>query len=313
MNLTLGELELRKSQFIFQINDKEESNISRYGNVQNFHFGDGIKMQIRDLNFNEEVKIIQLLKLNQESLVLDFFLEGEGTIEIPMPTKSLSNTKIAAGVFLNTTDQPLKPIFKSNCRIKHVQIILPKKWTEKQFLNELNEALIDPEKEATDIIFFRLNTKMRVVLETIFKLDKHVKFRRQYLNAKMSELVVLFFLKLTCNAQQDSEMRPSDLTRILELEDYINENLSSDLSVVKLARIAGFSRSKLQLLFRQLYDKSVHKKIQEIKMKAALEMLESNDFTISEIGYEMGYRNMSHFSAAFKKINGFLPSHYFQL
>ena len=102
----------------------------------------------------------------------------------------------------------------------------------------------------------------------------------------------------------------NDILKLFELMQYVDDHLHGDLTVQTLSEKVGYSESKLQKLFKSVYGKSVSKEITERRMNKALELLGSRKYTIAEIGYKMGYQNMSHFSSAFKKIHGFLPSAY---
>jgi AraC-like DNA-binding protein len=78
----------------------------------------------------------------------------------------------------------------------------------------------------------------------------------------------------------------------------------------KLADTVGFSDSKLQKSFKQVFGKSIYQYALYEKMLVAQKMLKSKKYSVSEVGYELGYSNLSHFTKAFKNQFGVNPKTY---
>lgn len=82
-----------------------------------------------------------------------------------------------------------------------------------------------------------------------------------------------------------------------------NENFS----VEDLARNAGFSRSALHRRLSRLTGKSARDLITEVRLKKAMELLENDVATVSEISYMVGFTDPSYFTKVFKKYFTQLP------
>jgi AraC-like DNA-binding protein len=50
--------------------------------------------------------------------------------------------------------------------------------------------------------------------------------------------------------------------------------------------------------------------VRKLRMEKALELIESGENSILQVALSVGYSNPSHFSAAFKRFYGRLPSSY---
>ncbi|NJK98815.1 MAG: helix-turn-helix transcriptional regulator [Bacteroidales bacterium] len=50
--------------------------------------------------------------------------------------------------------------------------------------------------------------------------------------------------------------------------------------------------------------------IQSMRLKRAMQLLDESAFTISEIGYKVGFNDPKYFSKCFYKAYGILPSQY---
>lgn len=75
-----------------------------------------------------------------------------------------------------------------------------------------------------------------------------------------------------------------------------------------LSKIAGMSLSKFKRLFRQIFSTTPYQYHLANKMEKSMKTLKEDSYSISEIGFLMGYSNLSQFSKAFKNHFGVLPS-----
>ena len=91
----------------------------------------------------------------------------------------------------------------------------------------------------------------------------------------------------------------------------INEHLSdSSLNVEMLAANVGMSRVHMHRKLKELTNQSARDFIRNIRLKQAATLLVDGKLTISEIAYETGFSNISHFSSSFKEFYGMSPSEY---
>lgn len=107
-----------------------------------------------------------------------------------------------------------------------------------------------------------------------------------------------------CNdgkAPSPRERRQLEDARTLLLQD-----LSSPPTIADLARAVGLNQCKLKAGFKQLFGSSIYALFQEERMNNAVRLLQAHNVT--ETAVILGYTNISHFSAAFQKQFGYLPS-----
>lgn len=100
------------------------------------------------------------------------------------------------------------------------------------------------------------------------------------------------------------EEKLSDVRRLL------TQNLSEVPDIDELSLQCEMPKSMLQKGFRYLYGKTIHSYYQDTRMDQAMAMLESGQYLVKEIAYELGYQNPSHFIAAFKKKFEITPKQY---
>ena len=81
-----------------------------------------------------------------------------------------------------------------------------------------------------------------------------------------------------------------------------------DITLEEMAKRLGFSVRQTQRLLQKMYGKSFTQKKLEARMSAAVTLLQNSRYSITEISEMLGYASMEHFSYAFSKYYGYVPS-----
>lgn len=90
--------------------------------------------------------------------------------------------------------------------------------------------------------------------------------------------------------------------------NYINENLSEELSVCKIAKFLNMSESSVAHIFKKEMNISLHKYVTEKRLMAAYRRISSGESATS-VYLECGFKDYSNFYRQYKKLLGFAPSH----
>lgn len=85
-------------------------------------------------------------------------------------------------------------------------------------------------------------------------------------------------------------------------------DLSKAASIEQICKEVGIGRERFRMLFSQVYNKTPYQYFQEHRMLYAMELILSGRLSISEVGYQIGYEHLGHFSASYKKQFGYSPS-----
>ena len=92
--------------------------------------------------------------------------------------------------------------------------------------------------------------------------------------------------------------------------EYINNNLSADLTLERLASAANFNAIYFHKLFKASTGKTLHEYVEDQRIKKSINLLISTNMTLAQIAYECGFSSQSYFSYAFKKKKGSTPREY---
>lgn len=109
---------------------------------------------------------------------------------------------------------------------------------------------------------------------------------------------------------------PKTTDRTFELEDAFMHKIRSimethldddQFGIHELCKEVGMSRAQLYRKFKSLTDKTVSDYLLSFRLFKAKEMLLATDLNVSEVAYEVGFKNLSHFSRSFREAFGQNP------
>jgi two-component system response regulator YesN len=97
---------------------------------------------------------------------------------------------------------------------------------------------------------------------------------------------------------------------MLSARDYIERNLSTELSIDVLADYLGISGSYFSLLFKQHIGETFVEYVTKQRMEIAKSLLALSDKSVTQIGQMVGYVERRYFTRVFNKYTGLLPSEF---
>lgn len=92
--------------------------------------------------------------------------------------------------------------------------------------------------------------------------------------------------------------------------NYIDDNMSENLSVNQISKFSNIDRTYLYNLFQSYKGIGPSEYIQELKLQKACSLLRKSSLSITEIAYETGFSSSSYFSKFFNAKLGVSPSNY---
>lgn len=109
---------------------------------------------------------------------------------------------------------------------------------------------------------------------------------------------------------REDERGRQDRYLVRRIQDYINAHLSEDISLVRLADLAGFNPSYLSRLFKQMTGTNISDYIFQTRLEKAKNLLAQKNLKVQEIAAMVGYDSPAYFSKFFKKATSMTPQGY---
>ena len=291
------------------------------------------------LSFKEDVKIDLLYSVHYFEYMNDYSFEGEshdfweityvdkGDIELTIDERKIKLNKgeiafIPPNAFhdlsANGVNAPNLVVISFQCNSKCMSFFQDKVFTvgtlEKEFFSEIlaeaKHAFDSPlnktylyEIERNKISFFGSEQLIRLYLEYII-ISLYRRYAPESIQKKVTKTNTISkkFIEIT----KDSD----DNVIYEQILQYLNQNITSFLSVDTICHDNLVSRTKLQRLFGKRHNCGVAHYFYVLKIEHSKELIREKKLNLTEISEYLGYSSLQYFSRQFKQITGMSPSEY---
>ena len=284
------------------------------GFMKQVYFFDGLTLTYLHFKFIQPLEFIRH-SITDAKLFPIMFYNQELSFEQDIDKKKeMIGFHTSNGIFMPSPQIESHWNIPANTDVFQITLTIEKDWYRNAFAssddNYLKQLL---ESNKPFYLFESLQSSMKNLITDIHQLiNSDDKLQQFKLHQKAIELFNSFLKQLeNRNTNENiSAINPIDVQKTFIVRKTILENITSLPSLKQLAQDAGMSISKLQKCFQQVFGKSISQYALSEKMQLAKQMLDTKKYTISEIGYDLGYANLSHFSKAFHKEFGINPKAY---
>lgn len=105
-------------------------------------------------------------------------------------------------------------------------------------------------------------------------------------------------------------LAPRQNARVALVTAHMQAQLAGRLDHPELARVSGLSPSRLQAVFRAVTGYPPLDYLRRLRVEAARRLLADPRLSVKEIAARTGFRDTSHFSKVFRRIDGLSPAPY---
>ncbi|MGI6232699.1 MAG: helix-turn-helix domain-containing protein [Prevotella sp.] len=128
---------------------------------------------------------------------------------------------------------------------------------------------------------------------------------KDILESKLREAV---FIILQLRPQLASVLFDFAAPYKIDVSEFMEENFLSDLTVEQFAHYTGRSLTSFKHDFNEAFHITPQRWLTKRRLQEARRMMEETGRSANDVYLEAGFKNLSHFSTAFKKEYGFPPS-----
>ena len=227
------------------------------------------------LSTEKQLKVIPSVLIVTSSMNTD--------VVIPVHTNSAINIEVDADYLNELFDSTDKsPILQS--LLQNVQPLLFEQMIYPSLQKIVDEIVTESVGQTFELFFLRIKAEeliCRLLMELVKRDEKHL-----------------------------YALNSHDIQILYKVKEQMLEHLETPPVIKELAFCANMSPSKLKRLFKQIFGNSIFSYYQEFRMKEATRLLKEKKFSISDVGYQLGFTNLSHFSRVFKEHIGMNPKQY---
>lgn len=293
-------------------NFMEIPNAMGEGYVRKIGFGNDFKLTIHRYTLKEDLIIKRNPSPETSSVRTFFFYNNKQDLEVKYENEENvpSSQKNDASILLSTNDLRTEIRFPAETNIQYVVVaIAADRLRAILFIENPNSTIKTITAENASFIFFEsLDTEMQLLLKNIVSVDMNNSMNNFYVQIKVQELMYLLFSKLSLRENTTfKSINSNDAEKLLSIRSEILNDLSKPPVLNELAIIASMSETKLKQLFKQTFGDTIYNYYQKARMEKAAFLLKQAKHSVSEVGYELGFSNLSHFSRLFEKQYGITP------
>lgn len=276
------------------------------GNLRGFRLDNSIDMIVSNYEFNNSLLAKRFGSPNSLNRLIFSFnnIFPETGVKIKSSSNDLPSIQVMKGKLNIETYYPEKTKFKSIFIGIDSAILI-------NFLglNKDNNAFKDMINSEQPILFEELvSPKIQEVALEIMESDIPDSLANFFFKIKAEELICLTLKELfKRDAPTVHPLNEIDVQKIYKIRDKILNEISVPPVMNVLASEIGMSESKFKRLFKQIFGDSFFSYYQNFRMKEAARLLKTNKLSVAEVGYGMGFSNLSHFAKVFEEHTGMKP------
>lgn len=279
------------------------------GYLTGFSWGSDLRMMIRHYYLNDAVIIERTNELidGQDDVVFQL----SGIFPSLMSAEKQLSTEQATVLICKHALSSIMAM-PSNTAFGSVTIAVSKSYL-RQLFGQIDHPVVASVLEAGDTFIVETGISASILNVASDMLHPSVpeSLESHYYRLKCEELLCYTFsLLMQREALPLSRMHIEDIKAIYAVKYHLQNHLSEPPHIAALAREAGMSEPKLRKLFKQTFGNGVFEYYQAARMQVAARLLKENGLTVSEVGYQLGFTNLSHFTRVFEQHLGMKPKKY---
>lgn len=198
-------------------------------------------------------------------------------------------------------------------QVNYLAIIFSKEF----YYNIINEDWKLHEKFSKNILFKKsgyltskyipFSPSIQWILSEIKNCTRKGALKKMYIETKIKELLIHQLEAVTNQQKQHNHVDEEDYTKLQEAKLILEKDYVHAPTLSELSRIISLNEFKLKKGFKACFGTTVKSYIIKLRMEYAKELFKNKMLTVSEVAYKCGYKDVSHFSAAFKTFYGSSP------
>lgn len=285
------------------------------GYIRRLAFGPDFKITIHHYLLKEDLIIERNTSGLGNELITVFYYDNEQSLGIAYDNNPhvLFSQRNDSAIQVTSNDLSSTITFPAHQHIHYVVVaIKPTRLKELLAIRDPNSVVQTITSHGSSFLFFEsMQAETKLLLKKMAAVDMSDSLSSFYMQIKTQELLYLVFQRLSLRESAvHHTINSADAARLLYIRKEIISDLSTPPVLRELAQIAAMSETKLKQLFKQTFGTTIYTYYQQARMEEAAFMLKNNKHSVAQVGHELGFSNLSHFSRLFEKHYGQSPKRF---
>ncbi|WP_321529914.1 AraC family transcriptional regulator [uncultured Desulfuromonas sp.] len=284
------------------------------------------ELAISFLHLHSDSGITINYRIENSPIVFNFILAGSGVVELRdtntnvggvtlHPGSGSSSIRLKSGSHLTGVFSiPPGITYSSVCiQIGESRLKECVMGDEGRLPQSFCDILFRDKPQPNDSRFFSgLTPAMLCAATATLNANQEGQVGKCFLQAKANELLCLKLFQLMEQSGYPStaQLSAKDRQNIFTARELLIRNMETPPTIDQLSRQVGINTLKLKQGFKREFGTTVYSYLRQYRMEKAIDLLRRDKKGVAETAYAVGYSNVSHFIAAFRKSYGITPGEF---
>jgi AraC-like DNA-binding protein len=285
------------------------------GYIRKIEFGNDFRLLTHCYKLKEDLILKRNAANEPNDLLSIFFYNNEQPLHLNynevQPVKFSRKSESAIQITTNDLSSVIR--FPANTQTHYVVVGITasklKSLLDVEKSNPVLQNILTP--GASFLYFESMIPEILQILKNIIAINLNDELSNFSVRIKVLELLYHLLHKLSKRENTSQKtVNNADAEKLLNARNIILADISEPPSISFLATQVGMSETKLKQLFKQTFGDSIYNYFQKIRMEEAAFLLKQSAYSVSEVGFQLGFSNLSHFSRLFQRHYGVTPKKY---
>lgn len=276
------------------------------------------------IDINDFTILVEEAKVNEPTIDSCFFDEpiiavafyGSGNVDLTVKygikQKEFSHTKGLALSFYADENVEFTHSVSATKPLECLVIATSTKAIDKlpnhegELFEDMLNQLVNPSDHYVEGPGFIMTPEMQSIVDSLFNIQYEGKTKMMFFRSQITTLLSHFFGQL---AQLNTEsIKTLEREKLNQAKDILLQQLDNPPSLSDISKQIGLNTFKLKKEFKAFFGVPVFKYLQNERLTLAHKLIRTQEATVQEAAWHVGYDSLSSFSNAFEKKFGYRPS-----
>ena len=177
---------------------------------------------------------------------------------------------------------------------------------EGEIFGDLLNQLVNPSDHYVEGPSFIMTPDMQSIVDSLFNIQYEGKTKMMFFRSQITTLLSHFFGQLA--RLKTERINTSEREKLNQARDILLQQIDNPPSLTEISKQIGLNTFKLKKEFKALFGLPVFKYLQNERLTMAHKLIRTQEATVQEAAWHVGYDSLSSFSNAFEKKFGYRPS-----
>jgi AraC-like DNA-binding protein len=199
-------------------------------------------------------------------------------------------------------------LFPIDVHVQQITILVELEYLKRFVGNEADKLSYLFDVEKTFWIEEFMSPEMSDLVAGLADLSTEKILSQAFYRLKALELIYLLFSNLLKREKTEHHhLNNAEIDAVYLVRNTVESNLEKPLTKDELVKLSGMNELKLRRIFTQVFGKGIYEYYNHLRMQKAARLLSQKGLSVSEVGYQLGFSNLSYFGRLFEKHFGLKP------